>query len=166
MIGTVTRVARGRRAFATLVVGGLLLGGCTGATQAVDPAPLVAEPVISAEQAAEIADGAVAITEYEAAYRRYLGCMSQAGIEVVETGKDRTVYEFAVPESGSDADAICYAREFEQVDIAWQIAHQDESESTDHLRACLRRHGVDPAATVDEIVVQMEAAGISPGDCV
>ncbi|MGP7960608.1 hypothetical protein ACTVCO_07315 [Sanguibacter sp. A247] len=92
--------------------------------------------------------------------------MSEAGHEVVETGKDRTVYEYAVSDSGADADARCYPFEFARVDAAWQIAHQDDSKSTDSLRDCLRRHGVEPGATVAEIAAQMSAAGISSGDCV
>lgn len=154
-----------RRASAALVAGVLLLSGCTGASPATERLPAPSEPVVSAAQAAEIADGEVTSVEYETAYRRYLGCMSEAGHEVVETGKDRTVYEYAVADSGLDADAHCYVFEFERVDIVWQISHQDDSRSTDSLRECLHRHGVEPGATVAEIDAQMRASGISPGDC-
>lgn len=161
-----TGVARGRRASAALVVGALLLAGCTDAPPKTESAPVVTEPAISAEQAAEIGDGEVTATEYEAAYRRYLGCMSKAGHEVIEKGKDRSVYDYAVADTALEADAACYAYEFQSVDIAWQIAHEDESLGMDRLRECLRENKIEPGSTGDEIYAQMEAAGISPGDCV
>lgn len=151
---------------AALVAGVLLLGGCTGAPRSADSEQVAPDPVISAEQTAAIADGEASATEYEAAYRRYLGCMSQAGHEVIEKGKDRSVYDYAVAETGLEADATCYALEFEHVDILWQLAHEDESRSADTLRDCLRARGLEPAATMDEIYAQMEAAGMTVGECV
>lgn len=143
---------------------GLGLLALVGCSDSAAPGEVPATSVSTA-QAAEIVDGTVTQDEYDQAYRRYLACMSDAGYGVTELGTERGVYQYAYPEVGSQADAECYASEFEQVDIAWQIAHEGDSAATDALRACLREHGIEPAESVAEMAEQMTEASLTPADC-
>ena len=95
------------------------------------PAP---EP--SAAQLAELSDGQVTRAEYDAAFDRFAICMATAGFPIASIDRAGTIIQYSLTGDSvhAGADTQCYAAEFEQVDIAWQIAHIDPSESTDHLR--------------------------------
>jgi hypothetical protein len=82
---------------------------------------------MSAQQAADVADGVVTPTEYVSAYNRFDACMAEAGypqIVVPEAGTPLTHGPNYDPRESIVADTVCYPREFEQVDTLWQDAHQ------------------------------------------
>lgn len=85
------------------------------ATRAVPPEP-------SPEQASATADGDVTEAEYRAQFARYSECMTAAGYPLgsINTGGEVITYTNSGVAVDSGAEARCYAREFEQVDIAWQ----------------------------------------------
>ncbi|MCP2030354.1 hypothetical protein L1277_000418 [Okibacterium sp. HSC-33S16] len=119
-------------------------------------------PESSATQLAELSDGQVTREEYDAAFDRFASCMTAAGYPIASTNRTGTVIQYSLTGESvaAGADAQCYTAEFEQVDISWQIAHENTSESTEHLRRCLVAAGIEPSATSKEIVQQLKDAGI------
>ncbi|HEV7741234.1 MAG TPA: hypothetical protein VGO65_02345 [Pseudolysinimonas sp.] len=126
-------------------------------------------PGPSAAQQSEIDDGLATWEEYQAAFARYAACSEAAGypLEGYQTleNTQRIVYgpSNAGVESGSDR--ICYAAEFQEVDVLWQLAHEDTSQTAQFLRDCLQDHGIDPPETMQEILVAVHDAGLSTEDC-
>jgi hypothetical protein len=89
--------------------------------------PTPQEP--SAEQAAALADGVVDEQEYLAGLNRYIDCVAQAGftIDVLDTGEP--VARYVVPDAAvqDGADERCYAAEFRELDIEWQISQEQRA---------------------------------------
>ena len=90
------------------------------AARAVPPAP-------SAEQAAAMADGEVTEVEYHAQFDRYSECMTAAGYPLGSPNKSGTIITYVNSSAAvtSGAEGACYAKEFAQVDMTWQVAHED-----------------------------------------
>ncbi len=163
---------RGGALIATIALCAAISGCSPSQPGHAGPSPAVASPsAISAAQAAEIADGKVTQDEYDAAYRRFVSCMAKAGYPVIEKGRKGSVYDYAgLADSASAIDAgdACYNKEFQQVDIAWQLAHQEEisAQSVAFLRGCLHDHGIEPTGTTTTALVQeFTKAGLDPGIC-
>lgn len=132
-------------------------------TWAAEPTP--ATP--SATQTLALADGVVTREEYVTAYERFSACMSEAGFPLAFADMDQTVIEYSTSQA-SEADGAssrCYLREFEQVDIAWQIANEDTSDTARVLGECLLARGIYSESTVAEKLAQLEAASIAPEHC-
>lgn len=163
---------RGGALIATITLCAAISGCSPSQPGLAGPSPADASPsAISVAQAAEIADGKVNQDEYDAAYRRFVSCMAKAGYPVIEKGQKNSVYDYATladSASAQEADAACYTKEFQQVDVAWQIAHQEEisAQSVAFLRGCLRDHGIEPTGTTTSALVQeFTKAGLDPGVC-
>jgi hypothetical protein len=124
-------------------------------------------PQPSAAQQAELADGAVTEAEYHAAFERFSQCMSDAGYPVL--GGEQVGYLIMYSTSNeaytAGVDTQCYVAEFQEVDTAWQIAHEDESQNTQILRDCLEAHGIDPPYATADVVAALEDAGIPFEEC-
>lgn len=84
---------------------------------AIPPAP---EP--SAAQQAELADGAVTLEEYRAAFARYRSCLQDAGHDVSSLTDMGDHYRWVLMDEvvSSGADEACYRAEFAEVDTRWQ----------------------------------------------
>lgn len=82
-------------------------------------------PEPSALQDASLADGVVTREEYRAGYERFAACMDEAGFPLAFVDTSETVIQYSTTqEAESDgASPRCYTREFEEVDISWQIAN-------------------------------------------
>ena len=152
----------GRALTAWLVGLGLLaLVGCEAARP---PAPGPTTDVSVAQREA-LADGVVSQAEYDAGFRRYVACMEAEGFDVIDLGVRRNLIDYAIVEDAEEADAYCYPFEYRDIDRTWQIAHLDDSDAADHLRACLVDHGVEPGETMSRMQDQLAEAGLEPGDC-
>lgn len=146
-----------------VALGVLPLSSCSDRAGTTDRAQPTID--ISSEQTQAIEDGVVDQAEYDAAFRRYSSCMEQAGYAVAQTGMDGAIIEYAFSADGEGADARCYSLELEQVDVMWQMAHQDGTDNAEWTRVCLEAHGIVPADTMDEMVDQMTEFGLTGADC-
>lgn len=124
-------------------------------------------PPSSAAQTEAMEDGVVSREEYVAGFDRFVACMTGAGYHVDGGNREATFISYAIPGASVDdgTDRLCYEPEFQDIDMAWQIAHEDESESTEFLRECLRQHGVEPAYPAAEVDQQLADNGIDVMDC-
>lgn len=151
-----------------IAVSAVTLGGCAAA-----PAPIVMSSAeasqMSEQQAAAMADGLVELSEYEEGFRRFRACLQAEGYELepgpggepIGTMVD-THLEFSIPDAAvqSGADQLCYQLEYAQLDMTWQLAHQDESLQTEKWRVCLTENGIAPAETSEEIWDQILKEGL------
>ena len=79
----------------------------------------------STEQKAAMADGTVTRAEYLDAFHRLQGCMTAGGYDMGQALESLTVISYTVPDHDEDYfEAKCYPQEFEDVDVAWQGAHE------------------------------------------
>ena len=124
-------------------------------------------PPTSVAQAEAMADGVVTREEYVAGFDRFVACMSGGGYHVDGGNRDGTFINYAIPGASVDdgTDRRCYEPEYMLIDMSWQAAHQDESESTEFLRECLREHGIEPAYPSAEVDQQLADNGIDVIDC-
>ena len=119
-------------------------------------------PSTSAQQEADLSDGRVTHQEYLSAYSRYAGCMAEAGYPMAPVSGTPPYVSYAVPSAAVDAgaDGDCYAREFSQVDRAWQSA-LDAINS-----ACLAAHGVDgDRMSLQEQLAELRLLGETLSSC-
>ncbi len=87
---------------------------------AVLPAPVEA----SAAQADALADGVVTRDEYLAGLDRYIACMEASGWSVGVVDREAVVVDYRIEAISGDDDARCYAAEFAELDVAWQISRE------------------------------------------
>ena len=147
------------------IVGVQLLAGCTAGPGDTPTGDLSA---VSDQVREAVADGEVTFDEYEASYRAYSSCMAAEGFSLVEQAPDRNgVFNFSVPADAltSGAEAKCYEPLFGPVDIAYQVANENESAFADRLRACMAANDLRSGDTVDEMVEELKARGIDPFEC-
>lgn len=125
------------------------------------------KPTASEQQLAEIEDGVITRDEYVAAFNRYSGCMGAAGVDVRAADPDAVIFHYSIPDAAvsSGTDELCYNTQFMQVDMGWQIQNSASSDTARVLGACLAAAGIAPASTTEEMLAQLEAAGIDPGSC-
>lgn len=81
------------------------------------------EPEPSAEQQAALEDGTVTESEYRDGFSRYAACMRDAGYPLGGVDESGTIIDYSndLEAVTSGVEGSCYAREFEQLDIGWQI---------------------------------------------
>ncbi len=124
-------------------------------------------PAASQAQAEAMADGQVTDAEYRAAFARYSECMTKAGYPLLGVNDAGTVITYSNSNEAvtSGVEGRCYALEFGQIDAAWQIANEYESETQRALRACLEAEGITPGPDVATVWQQLQDAGIDPVEC-
>lgn len=123
---------------------------------------------VSAEQAAELGDGEVTTDEYSAGFRRFEACLSAAGYQLRDVVVAPSGYISAgIPDAAvsSGVERECYALEWMQTDIIWQLAHPDDSPSNQFRRDCLIQNGIQPGETAEEIQLQWDEANLDPDNC-
>ena len=83
-------------------------------------------PARSDEQVAELSDGVVSAEEYRAAFDRFAACMAEAGYPVQFIDDSQPVINYSTTNDAylAGVDALCYEREFMQVDMAWQLSQE------------------------------------------
>ncbi|CAN7421703.1 hypothetical protein LJR045_002708 [Microbacterium sp. LjRoot45] len=148
-----------------LSLASLGIAGCAG-----DPAPEPSETPrfeLSVEQAAALEDGTVTRDEYDAAFRRYESCITEAGFALVEVREEYQVIRYSVPNEAvvSGVDDDCYNGEFVLVDSQWQVSVEDVGEVASLLAGCLIEAGLDSSGTKAEKEQRLESAGISIDAC-
>jgi len=124
-------------------------------------------PPSSAAQTEAMADGVITREEYVAGWDRYNACMVGAGYYIDGGNRDAPIILGSIPAAAVDdgTDRLCYEPEFQDIDMAWQIAHEDESETTQALRDCLTAHGIVPAYSRVDVDQQLAENGIDVLDC-
>lgn len=92
--------------------------------------------------------------------------MTEAGFPLAFTDLDQTIIEYSTTQDSETdgASPRCYGREFQKIDIAWQIANEDNSDTARVLGECLLAQGITPASTLAEKLAQLEVASIPPQD--
>jgi len=85
--------------------------------------PVTPEP--SQEQADALADGVVTRDEYLAGLDRYIACMEASGWSVGVIDREAEVVDYRIEAISGADDLRCYAAEFVELDIAWQISRED-----------------------------------------
>jgi hypothetical protein len=88
------------------------------------------EPEQSEAQVEALADGVVTHDEFRAGFDRYAACLLAAGFEISGTDVGQQMIA-AIPSEAVDsgADLTCYVAEFREVDMEWQIAHQEPDDT-------------------------------------
>ncbi|MEV8267702.1 hypothetical protein [Microbacterium sp. NPDC076911] len=127
-----------------------------------------AVPEPSDAQAAAMADGAVTEAEYRDGFTRYRQCMRDAGYSLIRVDDGGTIITYSSPAQGtvSGAEGRCYAEEFGQLDAAWQIANEYDSDTQQALRGCLEEAGITPAHDVAGVNMQLKENSIDPIKCI
>lgn len=145
----------------------LALGGCTEETVIPAESPVETNSAVSPEQRDALANGDVTYEEYQAGFQRFAACMDESGFPLVNVAESGRVLSFGVPEGAvlNGSEARCYEREFEQLDIGWQLENEDTSDTARWIAECVRENGMPPADTVAEMMEQLEALGIDPNQC-
>lgn len=124
-------------------------------------------PPSSAAQTEAMADGVVTREEYVAGWDRYNACLNGAGYYIVGGDREAPFMTGGIPSAAVDdgTDRRCYEPEYMLIDMNWQLAREDESESTEYLRECLREFGIEPAYKTEAVVQQFADNGIDYADC-
>lgn len=147
---------RGKRQRAAVLVTGmfavsLALAGCGTGEDAEQTPPdevagsaLPGEQPPSAEQKAALADGVVTRDEYETAFRSYRSCVEGTGQTLVVTDMDAEIIDYYQALGDEEAERGCYTMHFMEVDIEWQLAHEDLRPDIEFYANCLQEHGIEP----------------------
>jgi hypothetical protein len=87
----------------------------------------LAHPARSAAQQAALADGVITREEYVAGFERAVSCVEEMGYTVDPGDPQAETLSYTVQQKpGSDGiSEYCDAFEFDQVQAAWQVAHED-----------------------------------------
>jgi hypothetical protein len=143
---------------------GVLLPGCSATDGSAEA---TTDSVMSAAQVAALADGAVDYDEYHEGARRHIACLAAAGYEVLMEEETFDLVNFGTPEEAvlSGVDEECYQLEWKAVDMAWQEAHWETSETAFLMAECLESNGLPVPGTVAEKDAALKAAGIALEDC-
>jgi len=156
------------RTLRAVLMAGLLVGslvGCSG--PAAVSAHSTDEPSISRQQKEALKGGVITWDEYQTAFKAYQACLSKKGFQLVDPHFKNDLMDFGVPAAAVDsgADDKCYSYNWAQVDQAWQIAHEDTSESAQIVANCLRAKGITPVEKYTDNLELLKHNGIDVGDC-
>ncbi|GHF24273.1 hypothetical protein [Pseudolysinimonas yzui] len=85
-----------------------------------------ADPEPSAEYRAAIADGVVTREEYVAGFERYVACLSDVGVELINVDTSTDIFDFSIPGAAVDSglEHRCYRSEFYEIDMLWQVSRE------------------------------------------
>lgn len=121
----------------------------------------------SAEQLEAVADNEISEDEYLQGFESYRACLAAEGFEIVVKEPRGDLLDFAIPDAAvqAGADARCYGSDFKQIDILWQQAHAETSDTVALLSDCLRTRGITPSGDVTELENQVRELGLLPSDC-
>lgn len=75
---------------------------------------------------AALADDEVTREEYLAGLDRYIACMEGNGWSVGVIDREAEVIDYRIEAISGADDLRCYAAEFVELDMAWQISRVDE----------------------------------------
>ncbi len=128
------------------------------------PIPNIAQ---SSDQAAALADGSVTFEEYQAGYERFVNCAAEQGHTITYMSTTGNVIDYAMSTSSADSPEVqgCYSREFEGVDIGWQVSQDDNSETSQIMARCLEQWGMPVPETMAERMRALDAEGINFATC-
>ncbi|MGW9585587.1 hypothetical protein [Microbacterium sp. NPDC055455] len=101
---------------------------------------------------------------YEAAYATFARCMRDNGSGLAAEYMEGAVHQYSYLAVDESAHAVCYPP-FQQIDMAWQMAHTYDSPTYVALRKCLTDIGVTPASDAQGVYQQVLDHGIDPTSC-
>ncbi len=81
-------------------------------------------PESSRAQLDALADGEVTREEYLAGLDRYIACMEESGWSVDVGDRETEVIDYSIEAIAGADDLRCYAAEFVELDMAWQISRE------------------------------------------
>lgn len=81
-------------------------------------------PISSQAQRDALADGVVTREEYVAGLDRYIACMEENGWSVAVIDREAEVIGYRIQAIAGMDDAKCYAAEFYELDMGWQISRE------------------------------------------
>ena len=84
--------------------------------------PVAPEP--SQAQADALADGVVTREEYLAGLDRYVACMEASGWQVYGIDREADVVSYSIEAISGADDLRCYAAEFSELDMGWQVSRE------------------------------------------
>ncbi len=104
--------------------------------------------------------------EYLAGFAAFASCMRDAGHHVYLHDRG-VILDYSYPYEGEIdlSFAHCYTTRFRDVDIAWQLAHEYDSEAVRTLIECIAETGASPARDADGVHRQVAELGIDPVAC-
>ncbi|MFC4243569.1 hypothetical protein ACFOYW_09300 [Gryllotalpicola reticulitermitis] len=143
-----------------------LLCSCSGTV--VGPSHSPSAAAISQQQRSALRDGIVTWDEYKTGFDAYQACLAKAGYRLATPHVDEyQLMDFGIPDAAvrSGVDKKCYQFHWAQLDGAWQMAHQDSSESAKIIAACLEARGVTPAEKYSDNVNLMQKHNIDVSQC-
>lgn len=150
----------------TLSIGVLVMAGCAATEES--PASASDESQhISIQQRKALADGDVTYDEYRAGFQEFSACMTRAGFPITELDEKNQIIRYSIPAAAVDAgeDEKCYNYHFQLLDIQWQIANEDGSETATVVRNCLVARGVTPEDSLDAMLNQLESINVTIDQC-
>lgn len=129
--------------------------------------PLISAAAASDAQLEALRDGNVSQVEYQGSFERFARCAQQAGYAVEFVGVSNDVIEYRMSDGALQAREVenCYAREFQSVDMSWQLAHEDTSAGAVQAEKCLRQWKLNVPAKYAERLKVLENAGIDMATC-
>lgn len=101
---------------------------------------------------------------YEAAYAAFAQCMRDNGSGLAAEYMEGGVHQYSYLAVDESAHTVCYPP-FQQIDMAWQVAHTHDSPTYVALRKCLTEIGVTPAGDAQGVYQQVLDHGIDPTSC-
>lgn len=127
----------------------------------------------AADQLAAIENGVVTRDEYVDGFRRYRACMSDLGIELVGGIESALIIAPSYKSQGTVEEEDCYYVEWHEVDVAWQVENNDDSDHIAALVACLTAAGatpeLDPSAKAvrqfEALEAQRAEVGVADSSC-
>jgi hypothetical protein len=146
----------------------VLLSGCASTpSKVVGAQPRPTKVAISAQEQKAILAGPITNDEYEAGFRAFSDCLSKKGYTLSNPHIVNDEYEYGIPSAAmsSGLSDKCYDYFWQQVDVRWQTAHINDSETFKIVAACLAKHRVTPTSNYAKNVALLKKNGISPSAC-
>ncbi len=122
---------------------------------------------LSQEQREALRDGSVTRAEYQAGFERFAACAKHHGHTITFVGETNSVFDYRMTETASKSPDVtsCYESEFEEIDIAWQTAHEDDSAGAQQAAKCLTTWKMEIPPRYADRVRLLDAAGIDLATC-
>lgn len=114
------------------VTAAFALSGCVASAEADgvprSPNDFVYQPVDSSAAQEDLLRDGVTEDDYRAGFANYRACMTAAGYELFMVDESTTVIQYSVPDTAVQAGVHqqCYAAEFVNIDIEWQLAEEGQ----------------------------------------
>lgn len=145
----------------------LTVVGCSS-TQTLGTSPTApTDKKMSNQQKLALADRKVSHGEFMIGFTKFQACMEKAGYPIALEPQTDAQLKFVIPETAMRDGSYyrCYGYYWEQLDIDWQVANEDTSDTAQALRKCLVARKLEPKTRIKDLVNQLKAVGVSSEEC-